>query len=137
MVGSDVEVLDGDEDVGGVFLLGLVSDPAWQGLSQKVCGGGASSLEKRPGFLLWGVVLAREMSLNVSLVSKISGRWERTSTFSGPHEKWCAKLFVLPGPVKVVGIFCFFSPHPGEICVLIVLQCSNWARICEILASRV
>ena len=118
MVGSDVEVLDGDEDVGGVFLLGLVSDPAWQGLSQKVCGGGASSLEKRPGFLLWGVVLAREMSLNVSLVSKISGRWERTSTFSGPHEKWCAKLFVLPGPVKVVGIFCFFSPHPGEICVL-------------------
>ena len=65
MVGSDVELLDGDEDVGGVFLLGLVSDPAWQGLSQKVCGGGASSLEKRPGFLLWGVVLAREMSLNL------------------------------------------------------------------------
>jgi len=44
LIGSDVEVLDGDEDVGGVFLLGLVSDPAWQGLSQKVCEGGASSL---------------------------------------------------------------------------------------------
>ena len=46
-LGSDVEVLDEDDDVGGVFLLGLVSILPGKGF-QKVCGR-ASSLEKRPG----------------------------------------------------------------------------------------
>jgi len=63
-LGSDVEVLDEDDDVGGVFLLGLVSILPGRGF-QKVCGR-ASSLEKRPGFLFGEFVQVQEMSKNVS-----------------------------------------------------------------------
>jgi len=102
---ADVDVLDEDDDVVGVFLRGLVSVLR---VSQKV-DREASCLEKRPGFVL-GVVLLLVMSRNAFrftvLREDFPGK-ERTSLLSGPRGKGDS-LFFPPQPQFVV----FFSSHP-------------------------
>lgn len=141
-LGSDVEVLDGDEDVGGVFLLGLVSIRPGKGF-QKVCRR-ASSLEQRPGFFFWGSCpgthrkCQRICHVIYDSVIVVRFIWERNAPqfFLAGMKMVRKRLFVLPVAVVVVVSCFFFSSHPGESSVLWSCSVRIGFRCVQVLESR-
>jgi len=141
-LGSDVEVLDGDEDVGGVFLLGLVSIRPGKGF-QKVCRSASVVWNRdRVSFLgEWPDThrkCPRICHVIYDSVIVVRFIWERNAPqfFLAGMKMVRKRLFVLPDAVVVVVSCFFFSSHPGESSVLWSCSVRIGFRCVQVLESR-